>query len=189
MRKLNAKKIRWTAGEPKKRKLSPYKFAKHQKAKKIDVVKNIDFLFTLDVKIAKASPYLLPLQTKGELLDFLTKKHKSETWVWYDQQGAIIGYFSLIDMPKESAMEVLNIGVDPAFQSKGHGRAMMAFIEELAAGSRRRKVILVTNKKNLRAINFYKSLGYAPIRGIANYYGDGETRILFEKTLIKYKAN
>ncbi|MCL5106230.1 MAG: hypothetical protein M1331_02450, partial [Candidatus Marsarchaeota archaeon] len=64
-----------------------------------------------------------------------------------------------------------------------------AFIEGLAAGSRRRKVILVTNKKNLRAINFYKSLGYAPIREIANYYGDGETRILFEKTLIKYKAN
>ncbi len=178
MKKLNVKKIRL-----KKRKLLLYKPIKHPKAKKIDIVKNLDSLFTLDVKIAKASPYLLPLQTKKELLDFLIKKHKSETWVWYDPHGTIVGYFSLVDMPKESAMEVLNIGVDPDFQSKGYGRAMMAFIEGLATKNKRRKIILVTNKKNLHAINFYKSIGYTSIKEIANYYGDGETRILFEKTL------
>jgi ribosomal protein S18 acetylase RimI-like enzyme len=42
---------------------------------------------------------------------------------------------------------------------------------------------LVTNKKNVNAIGFYKRLGYKIIKEMPNYYGDGETRYLCEKPL------
>lgn len=151
---------------------------------KVDVKENLDSLFALDVKIAESSTSVLPLGTKEELLDFLTSKHKSETWEWKDSQGTLVGYISIVDKPEEGAMEVLNLGVDPDFRRKGYAKQMMEFAEELAIENGRKKVTLVTNIKNLPAIDFYKSVGYSVIKEIPNYYGDGETRDLFEKILV-----
>ncbi len=153
------------------------------RATKIDVRIDLDRLFALDSKVAKASPTLLPLETKQELLKFLTVDHKTETWVWRDSEGRFIGYLSVIDKPTEQFMEVLNIGVDPEFQGKGLGKEMMAFAERTAAKLGRKKVTLVTNVKNKQAIGFYNALGYRITDKKPNYYGDGKTRYLFEKVL------
>ncbi len=152
-------------------------------ARKVDVKEHLDVLFALDTKIANATPHYLSFKTKEEFLDFFTQKHKSETWVWNDQHGNLVGYLSLVDMPKEGAMEILSVAVDPDYQNKGYGRQMMEFAERQALENGRKKTILVTNNKNQPAIAFYKGIGYNAVREIANYYGDGETRILFEKIL------
>ena len=60
---------------------------------------------------------------------------------------------------------------------------MMEFTEKRAAKLGRKKVTLVTNTKNTKAIGFYKHLGYRNIKRIENYFGDGEARYLFEKRL------
>lgn len=124
----------------------------------------------------------MPLETKEKLLDFLTKEH-SETWVWKDADERFVGYISIIDMPKENIIEILNLGVDPKLQGKGIGRQMMRFAEKNAAELGREKVILVTNVKNLQAVGFYKKSGYKIVKEVPNYYSDGETRYIFEKTL------
>lgn len=158
---------------------------KSLKASKVDVKENLDILFALDTKVAKAGSHLFVLETKEKFLDFLTKEHKSETWIWKDySHGNLIGYLSLVDKPSEDAMEVLSIAIDPEFQNKGYGKQMMTFAEELAVKNRRNKIMLVTNTKNLPAISFYKGLGYNIVKEMPNYYGDGETRYLFEKILV-----
>lgn len=153
------------------------------KSAKISLKRNIGPLLALYVKVQRAAPQLLLLETERELLDFLTKGHDSETWVWKDREGNFIGYLTVIDKPKKGELEVLNLGVDPDFEGRGLGKEMMEFAEDLAGKRGRGKVTLVTNKKNQRSKSFYKNLGYVLTGEIANYYGDGETRCLFEKLL------
>lgn len=156
----------------------------HLSISKIDVEKHLDELFALDVKVADATPSLLPLENKEKFLEFLIKEHKSDTYILEDKAGAYIGYLSVIDKPKENAMEILNLGVDPDLQGNGYGKHMMEFAEKLAKDLGRRKTTLVTNTKNTQAIDFYKGIGYNIVKEIEDYYGDGETRYLFEKTLV-----
>ncbi|MDO8507337.1 MAG: N-acetyltransferase [bacterium] len=158
------------------------KMPKEQGIHKVSVEENIDELFALDSKVAEASPHLLPLETPEELSDFLTKEHQSDTYIFNNEEG-LAGYLSVIDIPDENALEVLNIGVDPKFQGEGYGKKMMLFAEEIAKENKKQKMKLVTNVKNDPAVQFYKRLGYAVIKEAENYYGDGETRYILEKNL------
>ena len=99
-----------------------------------------------------------------------------------DDQGHIVGYLSVLDFDADS-MEVLNLGTDPDFQGKGHGRAMMDFAEKLAKEKGKNNIRLVTNVKNTEAIGFYKAIGYTIVKEAENYYGDGENRYIFEKNI------
>ncbi|MDE1869234.1 MAG: GNAT family N-acetyltransferase [Candidatus Micrarchaeota archaeon] len=156
---------------------------KDSAAEKIDVREHLDELFALDVKVAKATPSLLPLESKEAFLDFLIKEHKSENWVWRNSEGRMISYLSLVDKPAENSLEILNIGVDPDMQRSGYGRRMMEFAEDIARQAGREKTTLVTNTKNIHAVAFYRDIGYLIVKEMPNYYGDGETRYLFEKQL------
>jgi ribosomal protein S18 acetylase RimI-like enzyme len=148
----------------------------------IDVATNINELFTLDDQVARATPSLLPLESPQELVDFLTIEHHTDTYLQRDENGNAIAYVSLIDSD-ELTTEVLNIGVAPTTQNQGVGKSLMKFAESKAKQLGKKKVKLVTNTKNDKAINFYKKLGYEIAKVIDNYYGDGETRYLLEKRL------
>ncbi len=150
---------------------------------KIDIKENLDSLFALDAKIAKANPFYLPPGTTKKFLDFLTVEHKSEIWTSRDAHGRLVGYISIVDKPSEDVMEILALGIDPDFQKKGYGKRMVNFAERRAIRNGRRKIMLVANEKNASAIRFYERLGYAAIKKMPDYYCDGETRILFEKVL------
>ncbi len=71
----------------------------------------------------------------------------------------------------------------PGHQNSGYGKQMMDFAERRAEELGLRKVTLVTNTKNTRAIGFYESIGYKIIKEMANYFGDGENRYLLEKEM------
>lgn len=150
---------------------------------KIDVKESLGPLHAFDVKVSRANPALLPRETKEELLDFLTKEYNSETWLWRNSNGDFVAYISLIDEPKEGAMEVLRICVDPALQGKGIGKLLMKFAEKMAVELGRKKMKLATSTKNLQAIGFYQKLGYRIVKEVENYYGEGEIRYICEKTL------
>jgi ribosomal protein S18 acetylase RimI-like enzyme len=151
-------------------------------ANKIDVKDHLKELVAFDTLVAKASPYIFPLETPEKFLDFFTKEHKSDMYTWNDERGNLVGLISVINNPDDT-MEVLNIWVHPDFQRKGHGKKMMIFAENLAKEFSKERVTLVTHPKNLPAINFYKCIGYLILKKIDNYYGDGEPRYLLEKEL------
>ena len=152
-------------------------------ANKVSVEKNLQELFALDKKVTKASPYILPLESSESFLNFFTKDHKSDMYIWNDGKGNPVGFFSVINLPGEDAMEVLNLCVDPAFQRQGYGKTIMLFAEKLAKGFGKSKIRLVTNPKNAPAIAFYNSIGYTILKEIKNYYGNGEPRYVLEKVL------
>ncbi len=152
-------------------------------ANKISVEENLNELFALDAKVTQASPYILPLETPEALLNFLTKDHKSDTYIWNDSNGNLVGFFSIINPLNEALIEVLNICIDPDSQRQGYGKKIMLFAEKLAREAGKKKIKLVTNIKNTPAITFYKSIGYTIVQEIKNYYSDGETRYMLEKSL------
>lgn len=154
------------------------------KVSKLEITKNLDALFALDKRIAGATKEILPLETKGRFLEFFTKEHDSNIWVCKGKTGKLLGYIALISKPDEGSMEILNVGVDPSYQSKGYGRKMIEFAEEKASDAHINNITLVTNKKNINAIGFFKHMGYSIAREMPNYYGGGEVRYLFKKTLI-----
>ncbi len=149
---------------------------------KINVEDTIDVLFELDDKVARATPELLPLESPHALSDFLIKEHTTDNYLMNDDTGHIIGYLSVLDFDADS-LEVLNLGTDPDFQGKGFGKAMMDFAEGIAKEKGKNKIRLVTNVKNTKAVGFYKAIGYTIVKEAENYYGDGETRYIFEKKL------
>ena len=152
-------------------------------ANRVDVKKNLDVLFALELKIAKVTPTLLQIETRDRFLHFLTGEPHSTTWLWKEPSGRNAGYMTLIDKPDEELLEVLAIRVDPGLQGLGYGRKMMGFSERLAAELGRKKVMLATSPENTKALGFYKRLGYRIIKKAENYYGDGTPRYLLEKEL------
>lgn len=60
---------------------------------------------------------------------------------------------------------------------------MMDFAEKLAVKLGRKKITLLSNPRNAKAVGFYKHLGYEIAKEIPNYFGDGEARYLLEKSL------
>ncbi len=151
---------------------------------KVNVREVLNELFELDNKVARATPALLPLETPEELYKFLEEEHKSDTYILRDENGKMVAYLSVLNFDAES-MEVLNLGVDPDLQGGGLGRKMMNFAEELASEQGKKKIRLVTNVKNDQAVNFYKKIGYVIVKEAENYYGDGETRYIFERSLVR----
>lgn len=156
---------------------------KSLKPVEVDVKQNLDALFAFEQKIAKETPALLQVATKEKFLQFLTGEENSSTWLCKDDKGKFVAYVTLIDKPREQEIEVLAIRVDPQLQRSGYGREMMKFAEMKAKEMGRKKVMLASSPKNLKAIAFYKSIGYQIIKEVGNYYGDGTSRYILEKSL------
>jgi ribosomal protein S18 acetylase RimI-like enzyme len=57
---------------------------------------------------------------------------------------------------------VYYLGVDPAHQRNGHGRALMAEVERLLRAEGCPKINLLVRTTNTAVIEFYRRLGYAP---------------------------
>lgn len=150
---------------------------------KVSIEENLKQLFCFFAKLVKANPHILPFKTPKKFLEFFTLEHKCDIYIYNDDKRRFVGLISVIYILNKNTMELLAILVDPVFQRQGYGKKMMLFAEELARKAGLKKVTLVTNIKNMSAIDFYKNIGYEIIKEEKNYYGDGETRLIFEKRI------
>lgn len=148
---------------------------------KVSIEENVEQLFNFRAKVAKLSPHVLSIRTQKKFLDFFTVEHKSQIYIYNDDRGNLIGYFSVQFIPGENSMEILSMHIDPVLQRNGYGTKMICFAEGLAKKNSLTKMKVVTNIKNLPAVEFYKNTGFKIIKEAKNYYGDGEIRYIFEK--------
>lgn len=81
------------------------------------------------------------------------------------ENGVVIGYAGLARLGAEA--EVHNIGVDPAHQRRGIGRALLRALLHRAPGA---TVFLEVRTDNEPAINLYRSEGFAVIGTRRRYY-------------------
>jgi GNAT superfamily N-acetyltransferase len=80
----------------------------------------------------------------------------------------------------DSVAEIKRMWVDPAARGRGLATRLLGFLEQTAASSGRRRVILDTNPVLLEAIAMYRKAGY---RDIERYNDNPYAGLWFEKVL------
>jgi [ribosomal protein S18]-alanine N-acetyltransferase len=85
-----------------------------------------------------------------------------------EQQGAVAGYVIAHGAADEG--EILNLGVAPAHQRRGVGRALVEQVLALLAGAGARAVFLEVRESNAVARRLYQTLGFAEVARRARYY-------------------
>ncbi|HEY2724307.1 MAG TPA: ribosomal protein S18-alanine N-acetyltransferase [Pseudonocardiaceae bacterium] len=81
------------------------------------------------------------------------------------EDGALVGYGGLVRMGTEA--EVHTLAVDPAYQGRGVGRALLGALLEHAQGA---TVFLEVRTDNETAIALYRSAGFTVIGTRRGYY-------------------
>ena len=85
-------------------------------------------------------------------------------------------------------VNVWELHVEPAYQGRGFGRALLAAVEEAAAAKGYRAVSCETQNTNVPAIGFYRKVGYHPLAADLSFYGNddiakGEVSVFMRKAL------
>ena len=83
-------------------------------------------------------------------------------------KGKTIGY--LIAMLAKDSVDILNIGIDPKFQRKGHGTALLNYLIEELRKRHIGEILLEVRVGNKSAIQFYKKQGFKEISVRKDYY-------------------
>ena len=86
----------------------------------------------------------------------------------------------VVCFPKDDYFFLENIAIDPAYQGKGFGRALMAFVERQARAAGRDEIRLYTHERMTENLAYYPKLGYEEIDRRSE---DGYNRVYFRKTL------
>jgi ribosomal protein S18 acetylase RimI-like enzyme len=84
----------------------------------------------------------------------------------------------IVIYPKDDALFIENIAVDPGAQGRGHGRTLLAFAEREARRLGLEFLRLYTNARMTENLAYYPSLGF---RETERREEDGYSRVFFEK--------
>ncbi|HUE98413.1 MAG TPA: GNAT family N-acetyltransferase [Anaerolineales bacterium] len=96
------------------------------------------------------------------------------------ENGELIGFVAGDPRPAEGASWVATIAVDPYYQRRGIGRALLQACEERMNLPRMRLTVRMSNQG---AISLYEKEGYRSVDIWKRYYHDGEDGLVMEKTI------
>ena len=96
------------------------------------------------------------------------------------EDGELVGFVAGDPRPSQGVGWIATIGVDPRFQHRGFGRALLRACEERMSFPRSRLTVRISNDK---AISLYEKEGYRTVDIWKRYYNDGEDGLVMEKTL------
>lgn len=94
--------------------------------------------------------------------------------------GEMIGFAACDPRPSQSIAWISTIAVDPRYQRRGIGRALLRACEERAGQPRVKLSVRVTNHG---AIALYEKEGYRTVDVWGRYYSDNEDALVMEKIL------
>lgn len=96
------------------------------------------------------------------------------------QDGEMVGFVAGDPRPSQDIGWIATIGVDPRYQHRGIGRALLRACEEQMKFSRSRLTVRMSNNN---AISLYEQEGYRTVDVWREYYNDGEDGLVMEKVL------
>ena len=111
------------------------------------------------------------------LADYPALVDAGEAWIGI-ANGHMVGV--LVIRAGDDALELENVAVDPAFQGRGYGRALIAFAEERARELGVPSVTLYTNEVMVENLRLYPRLGFVEMDRRVE---DGFRRVYFQKSL------
>jgi len=118
---------------------------------------------------------------------FEKETKKEYNYVVAEEDGKIIGLttWQMHGLPKHQLAELDRIAVLPEYRGKGVARQLFNKLLEEAnkayrdAGSKLRKLYLLTHASNARAQAFYKKLGFSHDATLKDHYYEGEDEFVF----------
>lgn len=99
-----------------------------------------------------------------------------EAWVGVEDDR-VVGV--LVIRPGDGELELENVAVDPGFQGRGAGRALIAFAEDHASELGLSAVTLYTNEAMTENLHLYPALGFVET---GRRVEDGYWRVYFRKS-------
>jgi ribosomal-protein-alanine N-acetyltransferase len=96
------------------------------------------------------------------------------------EDGEMVGFVAGDPRPSQGAGWIATIGVDPDYQHRGIGRALLRACEERMKFPRSKLTVRMSND---RAISLYEKEGYRVVEIWKKYYNDGEDGLVMEKVL------
>lgn len=100
------------------------------------------------------------------------------------EDGQPAGYMTWGPTPlAEDAYDLYWMAVHPAHQGRGHGRALVAWLEEEVRRLNGRMIIIETSSqpKYEGTRRFYDGLGYREVARVPDFYRPGDDRVIFAK--------
>ena len=94
------------------------------------------------------------------------------------EDGAMVGFVAGDPRPSQALAWVATIGVDPRYQRRGIGRALLRACEAQIKLPRVRLSVRISNQG---AITLYEQEGYRTCDVWKDYYSDGEDALVMEK--------
>lgn len=103
-----------------------------------------------------------------------------------DEAGELIGiaYYAPTSAT-DRTWELIMIGVRPDYQGRGHGMALLQYVEQALKASDQRLLLIATSglPSYARTRRFYVKCGYEEEARIRDYYTTGEDLVMFRKVL------
>ncbi len=96
------------------------------------------------------------------------------------EEGQMVGFVVGDPRPRDGWGWIATLGVDPRYQRRGIGRALLHVCENKLGVPKAR---LTVRPSNQSAISMYEKEGYVSIDLWQGYYNDGEDAMLMEKTI------
>jgi ribosomal-protein-alanine N-acetyltransferase len=96
------------------------------------------------------------------------------------ENGEMVGFVAGDPRPSQDAGWIATIGVDPRYQHRGIGRALLRACEDRMKFSRSKLTVRMSNDN---AIALYEKEGYRTVDIWKQYYNDGEDGLVMEKIL------
>lgn len=98
------------------------------------------------------------------------------------EDGEMVGFVAGDPRPSEGVSWIATIGVDPRYQRRGIGRALLEACESQIKLPRVKLTVRISNQG---AISLYEKQGYRTVDIWRRYYSDGEDGLVMEKVLQK----
>ncbi len=142
-------------------------------------VSDLDALYDIERRCFKSEAY------SKFLLKLLLSDSKTIALKFVFDSGELAG-FAIGRIERrlgEKIGRVYTVNVESKHRRRGIGKELMRSLEDEFRRKRCKKVVLEVAVDNTPAVNLYKSLGYAFIGKLKNYYGPGRDAFLAIKSL------
>jgi len=143
------------------------------------------------VGLINATGFFRPdeIEVAEELIDIALEEPDPEDYeivVVTDEKGAVAGYMTYGPTPLTlGTYDLYWMAVDPKAQGRGYGRALVEWLEDYVRRAGGRLIVIETSstEKYEPTRRFYLGLKYTEAAVIPDFYGPGDSRVIYTKHL------